>query len=60
MNSENHLKTLYQKAADYILHAGFQMLKEIGERMPNGYFVYTSNVDGQFQKAGFSEEKIIE
>jgi NAD-dependent SIR2 family protein deacetylase len=41
-------------------HLGFKLLKAIGESMPKGYFVYTSNVDGQFQKAGFPEEKINE
>ncbi len=41
-------------------HLGFKLLKAIGESMPKGYFVFTSNVDGQFQKAGFPEEKINE
>jgi len=27
---------------------------------PHGYFVFTSNVDGQFQKAGFAPERIVE
>jgi len=37
------------------------MLLEIGEKLkPNNYFVYTSNVDGHFQKAGFPEDKIVE
>ena len=36
-------------------HPGFQMLKRWGEMMPNGYAVFTSNVDGQFQKAGYPE-----
>lgn len=41
-------------------HAGFGILKRWGERMPRGYSVYTSNVDGQFQKAGFAPEVIHE
>lgn len=41
-------------------HQGFQILKEIGEALPDGYFVHTSNVDGQFQKAGFDPERISE
>ena len=41
-------------------HQGFQILKEIGETLPDGYFVYTSNVDGHFQKAGFDPERIYE
>ena len=36
-------------------HAGFAMLKRWGEQMLHGSFVYTSNVDGQFQRAGFEE-----
>jgi NAD-dependent SIR2 family protein deacetylase len=41
-------------------HAGFQQLLDAGARKPHGYFVFTSNVDGQFQKAGFSPERIVE
>ena len=33
---------------------------EIGNSKRHGYFVFTSNVDGQFQKAGFSPERIVE
>jgi NAD-dependent SIR2 family protein deacetylase len=41
-------------------HAGFGMIRRwIAEReLP--YFVYTSNVDGQFQKAGFDGARIVE
>ena len=41
-------------------HEGFNILRQWGESRPLGYFVFTSNVDGQFQKAGFSEERIVE
>lgn len=41
-------------------HAGFSQLLEIGMSKPHGYFVFTSNVDGHFQKAGFSPERIVE
>ena len=41
-------------------HLGFRLLKELGEKLKHGYFVFTSNVDGQFQKAGFDPEKIYE
>ena len=34
-------------------HAGFQILKRWGYNMPLGCAVFTSNIDGQFQKAGF-------
>ncbi|ARQ46955.1 SIR2 family NAD-dependent protein deacylase [Oxalobacter formigenes] len=41
-------------------HAGFDILKKLGESRPLGYFVFTSNVDGQFQKAGFDPAIIAE
>ncbi|MFL9993385.1 NAD-dependent deacetylase [Paraburkholderia sediminicola] len=41
-------------------HAGFTILKRWGERIPRGAFVYTSNVDGQFQRAGFAEDRVVE
>ena len=33
---------------------------EIGSTKAHGYFVFTSNVDGQFQRAGFAVEQIVE
>lgn len=41
-------------------HAGFDILKKLGESRSLGYFVFTSNVDGQFQKAGFDPAIIAE
>jgi NAD-dependent SIR2 family protein deacetylase len=41
-------------------HPGFALLKQWGEAMPHGYSVFTSNVDGQFQKAGFDPARIHE
>lgn len=41
-------------------HRGFELLLKWGEEKPGGYFVFTSNVDGQFQKAGFADERIVE
>lgn len=41
-------------------HAGFGILKRWSERMPSGSFVFTSNVDGQFQKAGFDGGRVVE
>jgi NAD-dependent SIR2 family protein deacetylase len=35
-------------------HAGFAILRAITARAPHGAHVFTSNVDGQFQRAGFS------
>ena len=34
-------------------HAGFELLRAFASTLPDGAFVFTSNVDGQFQKAGF-------
>jgi NAD-dependent SIR2 family protein deacetylase len=41
-------------------HHGFGLLSEYGQSRQHGYFVFTSNVDGQFQKAGFTEDRIVE
>ena len=41
-------------------HVGFAILRQWADRMPRGCFVFTSNVDGQFQKAGFAEEGMVE
>lgn len=52
-----HRLNLYRKT---LPHDGFRILREMAEKLPNGVFVATSNVDGQFQKAGFSEQRIYE
>lgn len=52
-----HRLNLYRSASP---HAGFEILKKWAETMPGGYFVFTSNVDGHFQKAGFSDGRILE
>lgn len=41
-------------------HQGFKYLRAIAKHLDHGAFVFTSNVDGQFQKAGFSHNKVIE
>jgi NAD-dependent SIR2 family protein deacetylase len=41
-------------------HRGFALLREIGERLAHGVFVFTSNVDGQFQAAGFDPARVFE
>jgi NAD-dependent SIR2 family protein deacetylase len=41
-------------------HDGFRLLLQWSSRMKHGAFVFTSNVDGQFQRAGFSHERIVE
>ncbi len=44
---------------DTVPHPGFSMLLNAAKRKEE-WFVFTSNVDGQFQRAGFDEEKIVE
>lgn len=41
-------------------HPGFDILKRWGENALMGYTVFTSNVDGQFQKAGLDPQSIHE
>ena len=52
-----HRMHLYRKTEP---HDGFRILKQLVEYKNNNYFIFTSNVDGQFQKAGFDENKIVE
>lgn len=41
-------------------HAGFGLLHAWAQRMQQGCFVFTSNVDGHFQKAGFPAARVYE
>lgn len=41
-------------------HAGFDILRRRGRTKAGGAFVFTSNVDGQFQAAGFDDRHVIE
>lgn len=41
-------------------HAGFGELLALADRLDLPYFVFTSNVDGQFVKAGFDADKVYE
>ena len=52
-----HRLALYRRT---VPHAGFAILRRWTARAPAGGFVYTSNVDGQFQRAGFADEAIAE
>jgi NAD-dependent SIR2 family protein deacetylase len=52
-----HRLTLYRET---VPHAGFGILREWAARMPRGAFVFTSNVDGQFQRAGYARDAIQE
>lgn len=52
-----HRLVLYRRT---VPHEGFAILRRWGERLPAGAFVFTSNVDGQFCKAGFAAGRICE
>ena len=52
-----HRLNLYRAT---VPHEGFNILRRIGACLPEGCFVFTSNVDGQFQKAGFDSTRISE
>lgn len=52
-----HRRNLYR---DTTPHRGFELLRRWADDKPGGAFVYTSNVDGQFQQAGFAEDGIVE
>jgi NAD-dependent SIR2 family protein deacetylase len=41
-------------------HLGFKMLQNWSESKPHGACVFTSNVDGQFQRAGFAAHQVHE
>jgi NAD-dependent SIR2 family protein deacetylase len=41
-------------------HRGFALLQALAAATTHGAFVFTSNVDGQFQKAGFPAARICE
>jgi NAD-dependent SIR2 family protein deacetylase len=50
----------YNLYRNTVPHQGFQLLKKWQDRAKRPGFVYTSNVDGQFQKAGFAPDSIYE
>jgi NAD-dependent SIR2 family protein deacetylase len=52
-----HRLNLYRKT---VPHQGFQLLLQWTLEKTKSSFVYTSNVDGQFQKAGFDPDCICE
>jgi NAD-dependent SIR2 family protein deacetylase len=52
-----HRLGLYRSTAP---HQGFRLLRRWIERFRLASFVVTSNVDGQFQKAGFPEKAVLE
>ena len=52
-----HRLNLYRAT---VPHGGFSILRRIGAALPEGCFVFTSNVDGQFQTAGFDAARVVE
>ena len=52
-----HRLNLYRAT---VPHDGYRRLLEMANDKKQGYFVYTSNVDGQFQAAGFDHHRIVE
>jgi NAD-dependent SIR2 family protein deacetylase len=52
-----HRTNLYRST---VPHDGFRLLLSWAERFRLPTFVVTSNVDGQFQRAGFPDERVLE
>jgi len=52
-----HRAELYRAT---VPHAGFGILLSWARRLSLPYFAVTSNVDGQLQKAGFPEDRVLE
>lgn len=52
-----HRLLLYRRT---VPHQGFHILQRWAADMPSEHFVFTSNVDGQFQQAGVSESRVVE
>lgn len=52
-----HRTNLYRET---VPHEGFRIIRRWISELGLQHFVVTSNVDGQFQKAGFSEQAILE
>jgi NAD-dependent SIR2 family protein deacetylase len=52
-----HRLRLYRRTPP---HDGFGILKRWAGTLEHGCFVFTSNVDGHFQRAGFDPDRVIE
>jgi NAD-dependent SIR2 family protein deacetylase len=52
-----HRLALYRRT---VPHAGFALLRKWASMKPGGASVFTSNVDGQFQRAGFDASQVHE
>ena len=52
-----HRFSLYSQT---VPHSGFAILRDMAATMTHGCFIFTSNVDGQFQAAGFDPARMVE
>lgn len=52
-----HRLQLYRQT---LPHAGFAILQQWAQAKPGGLMVRTTNVDGQFQRAGYSQHRLME
>ena len=52
-----HRRQLYRETPP---HRGYSLLRQWGDTLPHGYFVFTSNVDGHFERAGFRGDRLVE
>jgi NAD-dependent SIR2 family protein deacetylase len=52
-----HRLALYRRTRP---HAGFGLLERWADTLRHGAWVYTSNVDGQFQRAGWRAQRVAE
>ena len=52
-----HRRNLYRATQP---HDGFRILRDWAGRMKHGAFVFTSNVDNHFQRAGFDADRVVE
>jgi NAD-dependent SIR2 family protein deacetylase len=52
-----HRLNLYRSTTP---HPGFAVLRRLGASLEHGSFVFTSNVDGAFQRAGFDPNRVAE
>ena len=52
-----HRLNLYRRTEP---HEGYRLLLDWGRSLNHGAFVFTSNVDGFFQKTGFDQTRILE
>lgn len=52
-----HRAALYRRTEP---HDGYAVLRRLSASKPRGSFVFTSNVDGAFQKASFDDHQIFE